>query len=100
MGPVDPGPFATTPAEAGYLLRETVQEDAVLLALPVDVRAGGHAGHTDHRDDLAPGHRTTHFRVERGCVVVAGLKTIAMFHADLQPTDQIPSGPADDAVFG
>src|SRR5438093_1164808 len=71
---------------------EAVDELAAELALPVDVGTGGHASEPDGGDDLAARDDLagTHEDVAR--VVVAGLKTLGVLHADAQPADRDPAG--------
>src|SRR5207253_8183546 len=79
---------------------EAVDELAAELALPVDVGTGGHASEPDGGDDLAARDNLagTHEDVAR--VVVAGLKTLGVLHADAQPADRDPAGRGHDAVLG
>src|SRR2546426_2513082 len=79
---------------------ERIDDPAVLLDFPVDVRAGRRTGHADERDGLPARDAVPDGDERRGRVVVAALEPFGVLHADPASADLDPAGRIDDAVVG
>src|SRR5947209_6640692 len=79
---------------------ERIDDPAVLLDFPVDVRPGRRTGHADERDGLPARDAVPDGDERGGRVVVAALEPFGVLHADPASADLDPAGRIDDAVVG
>src|SRR5437879_11995022 len=77
---------------------ERIDDPAVLLYFPVDVRPGRRTSHADERDGLPARDAFPDGDERRGRVVVAALEPFGVLHADPASADLDPAGRIDDAV--
>ena len=66
----------------------------------MDVRARRDAGESDRSDELSARDRLSRSDVDRARVVVAGLESARVLHADAQSADRDRSRRDNDAVIG
>src|SRR5258705_1233293 len=83
---------------ASRLEAEAAHELVSDLALPVDVRAGGDAGETDRRDDLAACDLLADADVHRARVVVADGQVAGVLHAHAETADRDPACSGHDSI--